>query len=134
MQTINSFESSLETFESNDTNKNVTIYPDKQLMLNTIFTVASILVAVVAFLWGVKSYRNQMNAQLFLEFTKRKRQRQRDEDDVALCVGLQNLGHIFVPAWRHRMRTQLLERFPSRIEPIRTAPDVLDSPLSPVEQ
>jgi hypothetical protein len=40
-------------------------------MVDTVFTVASILVAVVAFLWGVKSYRDQMNAQLFLEFTKR---------------------------------------------------------------
>lgn len=44
-------------------------------MLDTILTVASILIAVVAFLWGViwgvKSYRDQMNAQLFLEFTKR---------------------------------------------------------------
>jgi hypothetical protein len=40
-------------------------------MLDTILTVASILVAAAALLWGVKSYRDQMNAQLFLEFTKR---------------------------------------------------------------
>ena len=44
-------------------------------MFDTILTAASIFVAVVAFLWGViwgvKSYRDQMNAQLFLEFTKR---------------------------------------------------------------
>jgi len=40
-------------------------------MFDTIFTVVSTLVALVAFLWGVKSYRDQMNAQLFLEFTKR---------------------------------------------------------------
>jgi hypothetical protein len=43
--------------------------------INTILTVISILVAAAAFLgglvWSVKSYRNQMNAQLFLEFTKR---------------------------------------------------------------
>jgi len=36
-QTINSFESSLETFESADGDKNVTIYPERQLMLNTVF-------------------------------------------------------------------------------------------------
>jgi hypothetical protein len=40
-------------------------------MIDTFLTVASILIAVCAFLWGVKSYRDQMNAQLFLEFTKR---------------------------------------------------------------
>jgi len=44
-------------------------------MFDTILTAASIFVAVIAFLWGViwgvKSYRDQMNAQLFLEFTKR---------------------------------------------------------------
>ena len=43
--------------------------------INTILTVVSILVAVAAFLggliWSVKSFRNQMSAQLFLEFTKR---------------------------------------------------------------
>jgi hypothetical protein len=40
-------------------------------MFDTILTATSILVAAAAFLWGVKSYRDQMNAQLFLEFTKR---------------------------------------------------------------
>jgi len=40
-------------------------------MTETIFTVASILIAIVTFIWGVRSYQNQMNAQLFLEFTKR---------------------------------------------------------------
>jgi hypothetical protein len=40
-------------------------------MSDTYLTGASILVAVAAFLWGVKSYRDQMNAQLFLEFTRR---------------------------------------------------------------
>jgi hypothetical protein len=40
-------------------------------MIDTIITVASLLIAVITFIWGVKSYRDQMNAQLFLEFTKR---------------------------------------------------------------
>ncbi|MEO7840411.1 MAG: hypothetical protein ABIU06_13775 [Anaerolineales bacterium] len=35
------------------------------------FDTISILVGVAALFWGVKSYRDQMNAQLFLEFTKR---------------------------------------------------------------
>jgi hypothetical protein len=37
LQTINSFKSSLETFEANDKNTDVNIYPERQLMLNTIF-------------------------------------------------------------------------------------------------
>ena len=37
----------------------------------TIITVISVVIAVVTFVWGVISYKNQMNAQLFLEFTKR---------------------------------------------------------------
>jgi hypothetical protein len=40
-------------------------------MFETILTVLSVLAAVGTLYWGVKSYRNQMNAQLFLEFTKR---------------------------------------------------------------
>jgi hypothetical protein len=31
----------------------------------------SIVAAIVTLIWGVRSYKNQMNAQLFLEFTKR---------------------------------------------------------------
>lgn len=40
-------------------------------MIDTIITVVSIAVAVATFIWGVKSYKDQMNAQLFLEFTRR---------------------------------------------------------------
>ena len=40
-------------------------------MTETIITSITALIALVAFIWGVISYRNQMNAQLFLEFTKR---------------------------------------------------------------
>jgi hypothetical protein len=39
--------------------------------INAILTLISILVATGAFLSGVAAYKNQMNAQLFLEFTKR---------------------------------------------------------------
>jgi hypothetical protein len=40
-------------------------------MTETIITVISVLIAIGTFIWGVVSYRNQMYAQLFLEFTKR---------------------------------------------------------------
>lgn len=40
-------------------------------MTETIITVISVFIALSTFIWGVTSYRNQMNAQLFLEFTKR---------------------------------------------------------------
>ena len=40
-------------------------------MIDTIITVVSVLLAIIAFIWGVKSYQSQMSAQLFLEFTKR---------------------------------------------------------------
>jgi len=44
-------------------------------MIDTLITVIPIFVAIAALtwsvFWGVKSYQNQMNAQLFLEFTKR---------------------------------------------------------------
>jgi hypothetical protein len=46
--------------ESRDTN-----------MIETTFTVISVLIALGAFIWGIVSYRNQIHAQLFLEFTKR---------------------------------------------------------------
>jgi hypothetical protein len=42
---------------------------------STILMLASVIIGVVTFVitfrWGVISYKNQMNAQLFLEFTKR---------------------------------------------------------------
>ena len=41
------------------------------MSIDTIVTVISVGVAIAAFFWGLKSYRNQMNAHLFLEFTKR---------------------------------------------------------------
>ncbi|MBC7876958.1 MAG: hypothetical protein H7Y59_07280 [Anaerolineales bacterium] len=37
----------------------------------TIFNIIPSLIAALAFIWGVFSYRNQMHAQLFMEFTKR---------------------------------------------------------------
>jgi len=36
-----------------------------------IVTYIGIIIGVVTFVWGVTSYKNQMNAQLFLEFTRR---------------------------------------------------------------
>ena len=36
-----------------------------------IFTFVGGIIGVVTFVWGVTSYKNQMNAQLFLEFTRR---------------------------------------------------------------
>ena len=40
-------------------------------MFDTILTAIPIAVGVIALIWGIVSYKNQMNAQLFLEFTKR---------------------------------------------------------------
>ncbi len=37
----------------------------------TVITVISVLIALATFAFGVNTYKNQMNAQLFLEFTKR---------------------------------------------------------------
>jgi len=41
------------------------------LIAQNIITIASVLIALFTFIWGVRSYQNQMNAQLFLEFTRR---------------------------------------------------------------
>jgi hypothetical protein len=40
-------------------------------MTDSIITIISVSIALAAFVWGIISYRNQMHAQLFLEFTKR---------------------------------------------------------------
>ena len=34
-------------------------------------TLVGIVIGIITFVWGVTSYQNQMNAQLFLEFTRR---------------------------------------------------------------
>jgi len=43
----------------------------ENLSFDQIVTWLGIIIGVVTFVWGVTSYKNQMNAQLFLEFTRR---------------------------------------------------------------
>src|SRR5687768_4325484 len=42
-----------------------------QIFIALASLLVSVIIATVTFIWGVRSYRDQMNAQLFLEFTKR---------------------------------------------------------------